>query len=1028
VGLLPEHIRATPDGCTAVTSNVDSCDYAVIDVSTMINGALPPSDMGTSVSAKQEANVVRRIVAAVPDGKGGARVLAARPKWLEIAPDSTDAVHGYETKGTPGQCSVQTDDQGQVHGLHKAWVALPNCELLIKLNLNWTPGMCPSADGGMVPEDPTHPCNPTVEQAIKITKSGAQVVTDLSTLSCPGECAGLGDASSTAAPPPPVDAGVSDMGSPPPFNATQGFPGTIAIDRTGGRMIVGDLYSQRIDIIPVDAQGKLGTPRNVQLEVGSGAVTGVTVVRVSPRMFAGQFVYAIARDNTVRVIDLDREVECETNPDPRFVGNGINLQAGADFDFNQPPPDPLPMARQLGCFPLNDPTRPNRAWYATSPGIQLNPGQLPKDVVFVHVDQPPGSTTNQVAPPPAAPGLLVGDFAWIMTSDGRGTLVDIYDGCPQPNQQDLYKPQGPFTTMCSLANVTLSRQQTQQLYGHPTPLLLDRVAHHLRSGHLRFVSSASAADPVGMARVSDEFNAFSVSVPSTSVVADAGVPNSDAGASPNLPGLYQEPLPKSVIQLTDTAPTRAVRFVDPDRAHTEIWSLAWEGLLPGTARTLGQWMRGGYLQDSGGAWCSHGVLKHDKLIYTGCTQDGDCDYTQQCVRDPSAPSDVLNGLCLETNTSNVKHPNPKLTVDYWSQQCGLLLKAQRKYRILSAKVNVPLPGAMPVQTDMGPIQPQTTSLLQLAEIYEPEYTQQTRECNSDDDCSLVTVAPASGPSGGLPTRCLPDWDGQKRCLVRCEDGDDPNSTTPRCGPDFECARSGTYGDKRCMRAPLDDKLFATCFPELQSYEIVAGDVFTVTGLASGFNFNEAPDATGECQKTSSTDKNTSEYVRLRQSRVPLQPPDACVQLLSSGEKPPASPLDSIDSSKLNTNVCYMPQAMDQLSTQQIVHFENGVFNIAVTIPTVTSTFDPLKPPAPLVVVPPDGTVVGLNITGGGAPLAAPLGVDVQAEDPTFAVVGPDQQTVYIVDGGKTAVASGLRGQLLRLYTPTQTVDHLFVIR
>jgi hypothetical protein len=1011
VGALPEHIRATPDSCRAVTSNTDSCDYAIIDVPTAINGAIPPGDLGAAPQPSQ-TNVVRRIVAAVPDGNGGARVLPARPGWIEIAPDTVASTHGYEPGGKPGQC---------VGGSHKAWVALPACELLVKLDLDWTPG---------ANEDPTQPMHPTVEQAIKITKAGVQVVTDLSSLSCPSECIGVGSSDGGAVdlmPPPPSDMGngasgagdggtaTGDLGAPPIVNRAQAYPGTIAIDRDGGRMIVGDLFGERIDIIPLDNLGNIGTPASVQLEPGAG---GVTVVRASRRSYAGQFVYAIARDGTVRVVDLDRQVECETNPDPRFVGNGINLQDPS------PPIDPTPQARQLGCFPLGDPSTPPRAWYATSPGITLNYGQLPRDISFVHVDLPPGVLNATYAPPAAAPGVLVGDFAWIFTSNGQGQVVQIFDGCPQPNQQDLNAPNGPFTPECWLGNANLSRSQSIQEYGHPTPLLLDRLAHRMRGGHLRFAIPQTASDNTGMARIADEFNPFGVSVPSTSAV-DAGVAQVDGGASPNLPGLYQEALPTSLIGSIDTAPTRVIRFVDPDRAKTELWSASWEGLVPGTQRTLGQWLPGGYLTDNGGAWCAKGVEAGDKLIYSGCIQDGDCDYAitptgasgdlgvaGSCVHDPAAPSDVLNGLCLPID-------NIKYTVDYWSQRCGPLLRAQRKYHIVSARQQQPLPSGVPAPPPPG-TQPGggaatlPTDWLKLAEIYEPEHPDETKTCMSDADCINVTVAPASGAEGGLATRCLADFDGVNRCLLGCVPNvDDTGSPTPRCGSDFECARS-TLGDLRCLRAPLDDQLFAECFPELQSYEIHAGESFLVQGVTSGFVIDEQPNAVGEC----TVPPLTNEFARLHQSRIPLDPPSMCTFLPTPGETT-TTPLDSIDHRTLHDNVCQVTPQPGMITPSRIIHWENGIFNIAMVIPVDADGN---------VIVPPDGTSVSWDLVGGGTFLAAPIGVDVQAADLRYSVVGPDGQTVYIVDQGKSNTAAGLRGQLLRLFTPTQTTDHLFVIR
>ena len=138
----------------------------------------------------------------------------------------------------------------------------------------------------------------------------------------------------------------------------------------------------------------------------------------------------------------------------------------------------VPMARTLGCFPIGDPANPvpRRSSQARTPGITLNPGQLATDIAFVHVSLPPGNTDTSIAPIPAAPGVLVGDFAWIITSDGRASVVQIFDDCPQPNQQDLNNTSTSFPHgICDLNNVYVSRFQTRQQLGHPEPLLYDRL-------------------------------------------------------------------------------------------------------------------------------------------------------------------------------------------------------------------------------------------------------------------------------------------------------------------------------------------------------------------------------------------------------------------------------------------------------------------------------------------------------------------------------------------------------------------------
>jgi len=57
-------------------------------------------------------------------------------------------------------------------------VALPGCELVVELDVSATKG----DPSGMTPAE--------VIRAVHVGKSGAEVVTDLSSISCPSECSG----------------------------------------------------------------------------------------------------------------------------------------------------------------------------------------------------------------------------------------------------------------------------------------------------------------------------------------------------------------------------------------------------------------------------------------------------------------------------------------------------------------------------------------------------------------------------------------------------------------------------------------------------------------------------------------------------------------------------------------------------------------------------------------------------------------------------------------------------------------------
>lgn len=1037
VGELPEHIRSSSDGCFAYTANTGSCDFGRVDINAAINHSQRVEVTGGKGDLAYDDLAVgaTRIKPWVLLADGTTRrYLAARPSWIEMAPDfdGEPAIHGFEQNRLDGQKAVAGMCYG---GVHKAWVAFPNCQLVAKIDLEG-----PMPAGMNFPQTFDASAAGRIEQAIQVTRTGATVVSDLTTITCAAECTTPTSAGSDMALPPPVDAAVADAGAGIPIPTTQAAPTTLSIDtgdapNTGGRIIIGDAYGERLDIIPIskpttdpgvpvaDPTANIGTPTAVQLETGA---LGVTVVRVSPRSPAGKFVYAIARDGTVRVVDLDRGLECETNIDPRFAGGGIDLQ---QTPHSTPPlmADPVPLARRLGCFPLNDPTdpvKPRRNSKARSPGITLSTGQLPTDVAFVHVSLPAGTSDTSIVPLPAAPGLLVGDFAWIISSDGRGEVVQIFDDCPQPNQQNLNLTTGPFKYgVCDLNNVPFAITQTEEQYGHPEALLYDRISHRLRGGHPRFEQPLTFSDLTGMARIADETQPFGVAVPSTSQ-ADGGT--GDAGISANLPAFYAENVPSYLIgddiSSADVFPTRIVRFISPDDALNESWVAQWEGVIPGSDCTLGHPFVDtdgiGKLTDSGGAWCSRGVLAGDKLRISGCASDADCNQAQvknfgdmgyghqadlgvgpvggptgynnfRCVTDPNSPPDVFDGLCLVVD--NVHDDN------YWSDTCGELLRSQRKYRITSARQNQALNNGEGI-----------TDVLQVAEIYEPEYAEQTHSCTSDSQCGDVTV-PAADGSTVLPSKCLPDFDGTNRCLIPCS-----SANGSLCGQDFECLPAQNFGDERCMRAPVNPTLWHTCFPELLEYEIQTGDSFLMTGSVTPFLSDETTDANGECIVPPVTAvSNTSEYIRLHNSRVPLSPtnPDGSPLMCTS-----TSPLDSIDVTKLpGSNVC----RLDQVGSR-ILHFENGTFNTALQVPTQGFSTQ--------LLVPPDGTVLSMAFVGGGARLLANLAIDVQAQQPRYVTVAPDAQTVYVVDEGLASTATGLQGQLFRLFTPTQSVDPLFEIR
>jgi hypothetical protein len=908
-------------------------------------------------------------------------------------------------------------------------VAFPGCQLVAEVRL--------------VPVEQNASFYVEVLQGVRVTRTSATVLTaaDLATLSCPSECSGeagsgnqgvvdLGGAV-------PTDAGV-DGGSSLP--SSQGMPGTLAIDveNNVGRMIVGDLAAETLWIVPlVPGAPTLGAPRALTLEKGAN---GVSVVRVSPRSQAGKFLYAVARDASVRVVDLDREVECETNPDPRTP-----FLLSQPIDDSLIPLDPSLEARQLGCFPLGDPSTPARNPAVTTPGITLQGNALPKDVTFVHLEVPPPPTDVTVAPAAAGPSLVVGDFAWIVGSEGRATLVNIFDGCPAPNVQQ--NPTGPFTPMCQLQNMDFSWKFAQGFPGHPTPNRFDRVAHRLRPGANRLGQAPiNCTDNGGAPRISDESpgNNFTVTVNGTA----AGAPT-DGGMTQQI-SLYQEQLTLDpVAQPTCSSSTaRSIAVYDPDHVRNETWDVTWEGVVPGSTRSTARLGTDpnspDVVNDPGGSWCSRGIRAGDKLWLNGCTKDDDCDFAQTCTRDPAQPPDVPNGLCLDRMTKNNQAPvDPRVATD-----CSILLRSMKHYRIQQARMGAPLPATG-----------ETSDWLRLRQIYEPEHFVDTRECNVDADCAMVTINGPKDTNGAvtlLPTKCLPDdFDGKNRCLRAC----DPAATdvmASGCGTDFLCIGpnqatlpAGEGG--RCMRAPINQALFAECLNELQPYEIHAGETFIVSGSATGyFNDFEPDPVTRECV----VPPVSSPFVRLHQGRIPIGAADLswCPALSNPLDALPATapnvcldqrsvmaPTACTTNADCNKDMNGMPTDLDReciprsdapggfclgRTATRSIHYENVFYAIELNVPARSLSGQE----RPIMMSPQDATDLKFILVGGGFPLATALGVDAQAQQPKVVVTSPDRQTIFVVDEGKSSAATGLRGQLLRVSTAVQATDRTFQVR
>jgi hypothetical protein len=976
VGSSPEHMRATADGCRAVTANADGCDLAVVKVAELI-----ATEAGDQPHPAFLSDFVQRIqpqVNGVP--------IRARPTWIEISPATTN----LGAAGTIAACSAAD---------YKAIVAFPGCQLVAEVDLG----------------------SGELKRAVQVTRNGP-VVIDLAQVSCPTECSGFTDDGGSPAPTGdggapvdasvPTDGGMPDAsmmvsdgggapltdgsnGQPPILPSTQAYPHTLAVadDGPANRMLyIGDALSPLVSAVRLDdGAGTFVAATSVTL---ADNAIGADVVRVSPRITdpdvtdpGVRYLYVIARDGTIRVIDVDLPAECELNPDPEALSAMYPL---VDANLNVVT-DPLVLERTLRCLPVGDPKTPPRAPLATTPGLTLQGNGLGRDVAFVHVKNPfPASAPATTGTASAAnSALLVGDFAFIIDSNGHADVVNIADRCPAPNDPMV----GPSTQVtCDPAAFANSVMEAAGFPGNPVPQTIEILPNRLRNNASRFIKPAES-DVTGSPRLSDvpaiaiagtSQDPFDTALSEICNVPVAGTAT-DGGVS----------APVGCVGLSSNVAANLVAFPNVNTPRNETWSFSWEGTLPGTIRATGA-LSGPTLIDRSQQFCLRAVESGDKVFVTGCIDDTGCTVEQQCFHDPGAPTVISSsgtvlqqGLCLPRD--------PGLFAQA-QNLCGDWTRAIRRWSVTQV-----------AQGQLG-----------LDEIAEPEHPVDTRACLTDDDCTNVKVlGQFNNEATALGTSCLDSPTG-KSCLRPCTTN--PTAGTPEgvCGEGFVCAGS-RFGGQRCLRAPLpptDAGLLSLCFGEPLQYEIHAGESFQVHGDVTVL---PSPFTVDPMTQLCIPNPNPPPQLGLARARLPIAPP-LCDASVASVNWLAQSPMGESNSCRLPS---LTPPTTPDTPQTIFLHFENPVF--------VTNL---MVPPTPLLQsetvnvftrVPADDTVVSFAVIGGFHTLSSPIGVDVIAQMPRSTQTAPDSRTIYVVDEGKQPLASGLRGQLLRMFADTQTSDQTFEI-
>lgn len=921
-GLMPEHVRSfSPPGPTgiygrqespaawAVTANTGSCDLSVVSIDKIVKLAERPAicyqrdhqaDAQCSTRTCDSDSCPQRVEPWIAGAGNARRPMVSRPSWIEVAPWS--------------------DNSRRV-----VMVAYPTCGLIATVDLGPVGSVGCSPDSG---------CG-RITDAVAFDATGKPRILSaaaLASLECAADCGG--DSSTSLMPDPKnlPDGGIAGV----PV-----FPATLAVESAGQRVLIGDAVGKSITVVDfngsaADGSRFIGTPRTIPLDFSvlpeslRGGQPGLDSIRISPRTPAGQFAYVVARDSTVRVIDMDREIECETNPDPRY----LRAHAG---DFARVLPDELNESnlRRLSCLPVGASATP-RAPLAISSGITLSSSSLPRDVGFVHVDAGRCDTTDPLNCPwsPSADisiwlqpssSLWLGDFAWIMGGGGVATGIQVADYCPGPSYRAC------FPDAAALKRVAFLHTRSQYL---PSPDLLnlpsyfqaqmvsptDRLMNVKRvnsrfeaqpglfgprtdsdgSGIPSFVtrvlgSAVSYFEAVDDPKVTAERRRLLLPAPTPYYYLPVDPVCDIAISSHAKPENFASP--DGILPLEPTRrPLSMVQFTDASALTDSIWSLDWEGVLGGLTRTSGRLLGDGTLIDLNGLYCSRGVETGDKVWLTGCQSDTDCFNGSTCHREAAQGFDP--GICL-TNDQAVqcRALSQQVLVDTGNDTAWAATWL-RRYRITRSEQQVTIGTG------------DTADRLILDEIPEPEYEIERQSCTTlGDSCSGTILLPGrtvdvSKPSPKLTCRGVGNVGGtlEKSCILECKANVD-------CGVGFVCAHSRYEEDEvkagfssagsrpRCVHAPLihprtpmrkgnswqpmgisaANALLAACYPDLSNYEVHSGDSFLVHGDRTGAPSLVQRAADGSCQRPPAGAPSYG-VSRLMEPRLRIGPHDALTDM------------------------------------------------------------------------------------------------------------------------------------------------------
>lgn len=740
IGEDPIAIVTDKAGCHVMTANAGSCDLSVLDVGTALD-----SDPAVKVD---------RLDVKTASGEP----LRARPAAMVGEPSSTDV--GFSCPATPTSL---------------VYIAYPSCHLVAAVD---------TSTGTMV-------------AGIQFDAAGAPTLVG-GDVTCVDECSGG-------------------------FAPTPG-PRPVTLDlehdpQTGTRrLVIGADNSASIGLVEIDENTSMPLSiSQIALEDPYGDL-GVTTVALSPEIGMGgssgviddenstggpfQFVYAIATDDTVRVVDvLNHRKECDTQVDPRFLRS-------------------IRQVTQLSCLPVGAPQTPPRRAGARGPGVELPQGAIPMSVDIIRSPESRKLTTDR--------DYLIGTFAIVSASNGLTFVLNVDDDA----YPDLFEPSRPLLTPISNAiahqirDVGKGRENLAEVTYVENEV---QVTKRLCDSNGTTENGAAVGGP------------HASTTPARNVASGTYAPEKII----QLPGLRQlhctdgDDVPeKAVSEVSFSAPEAVRDFVFPDLhalRREETWTLTWEGSLStDTATTsvdgpavresqISVDVNGMRVVDQGRPFCDAGVEPFDIVQLRGCDPsvgNANCPVGYRCFVHPQSQVQGM-GACMRADEA-----------DRLAETCREFLTSLRRYTVKTAESGELL--LMPRRHEL-----RTTPINGCVS---------DQQCQSLADYAAKTLSSSHPVDDRTPTdahawSCIEDpmrapIASGKRCVMRC-------ATTADCTPGTVC-QGGVVGQPAsgmCMEGVVPPQ---SCVNAPQRYELRAGEAFAVVGTRTGFLHPLIEDTNGRC--------------------------------------------------------------------------------------------------------------------------------------------------------------------------------------